>query len=115
MEIRIESPHFTVNSLLEEYIMRKVNKLSHFNERLIWAQVLLKLDKADRDDNKICEIKVHGPGEDLFAFNKCITFEDAITETIKSIEKQMRKRKTQWKKGKEKMHMEDISDDTSIE
>ena len=107
MEIKVESPHFTINSLLQEYIIRKVGRLSHFNKRFLSAEVLLKLDKSDTDDNKVCEIKLVGPRKDLFATCKASTFEDAITEVIHSLEKQMRKQKTRYGSDKEKINVED--------
>jgi putative sigma-54 modulation protein len=111
MEIRIESPHFTVNELLQEYVNKKVAKLSHFNERIMWCNVLLRLDKSNTEENKVCEIKIHAPKEDLFATSRCTTFEDAVTETIHALEKQMRKKKTSWQKGKEKLDMETQSEE----
>ncbi|HTA81879.1 MAG TPA: ribosome-associated translation inhibitor RaiA [Bacteroidia bacterium] len=111
MEIRIESPHFTVNGQLQEYVNKKVVKLAHINERLIWSNVLLKLDKSDTDENKVCEIKIHAPKEDLFAKCRCTTFEDAVTETIHALEKQMRKKKTSWQKGKEKIDSNNLPEE----
>lgn len=93
METTIESPHFKINAPLQEYVTRKVNHLERFNLRFLWCRVILKLDKANTDDNKICEIKIHGPRNDFFASTKCSTFEDAVTITVHSIEKQIQKKK----------------------
>ncbi len=113
MEIIIESPHFTVNSLLEAYINKRVERLSHLNDQLLRGDVLLKLDKSDTDDNKICEIKIHAPRKNFFAISKCSTFEDAVADTIHSLEKQMRKQKTKFSKTKEKLEMPDIAEEES--
>lgn len=107
MEIRIESPHFTLTEELNVYTSNKVSRLEHFNERLISSEVCLKLDKSDKDANKICEIKVSGPGKNLFASRQAMTFEDAITETVHAIEKQLRKKKTKLEKGNEKLQVEE--------
>jgi len=108
MEIIIESPHFTVNDLLTEYITKKVNKLPHYDERLLKAEVWLRLDKSDTDENKICEIKLVAPRKNLFAKCNSTTFEDSITEVIHSLEKQMRKQKTKYSVGSSKINIEDI-------
>src|SRR5580700_8870681 len=109
MEITIESPHFTVSSTLNEFIKAKAGKLEHLNERLILCEVCLKLDKSSTDDNKICEIKIIGPQINLFASERCMTFEDAISETIHALEKQLRKQKTKKEKGREKMQVNDTA------
>ncbi len=109
MEITIESPHFKASSDLTAYVTEKVNKLTHINERLILCEVFLKLDKSSTDDNKICEIKVFGPQIDLFAGEQSSTFEDAVTETVHALEKQLRKQKTKNEKGREKLQVEDTA------
>jgi putative sigma-54 modulation protein len=112
METKIESPHFTLSRELNDFVNAKVGKLEHLNERLILSEVCLKLDNSSTDDNKICEIKVFGPQIDLFASQRSITFEDAITETIHALEKQLRKEKTRKEKGRDKMNMEEEEDKT---
>jgi len=113
MEIIIESPHFTVNDMLQEYVTRKVNKLEHLNERIIKSEVLLKLDKSDTEDNKICEVILHAPRKNFFAVSKSSTFEDAVSATMHSLEKQLRKQKTKFEKTNKKIEMEDISEGES--
>ena len=115
MEILIESPHFTLSKDLSEYIIAKVNKLEHLSERLIRSEVCLKLDKSSTADNKICEIKLLGPQKNLFASERSTTFEDAVTETIHALEKQLRKLKTKREKGREKLQVEDSSEEETAE
>jgi putative sigma-54 modulation protein len=115
METTIESPHFIVSQQLNDFVNAKVSKLEHMNERLILGEVRLKLDKSSTDDNKICEIKILGPHIDLFASYRCMTFEDAITETIHALEKQLRKEKTKNEKGRDKIQVADIAAEETIE
>jgi ribosomal subunit interface protein len=115
MEITIESPHFKVSQELTDYVNEKAGKLQHINERLILCEVYLKLDKSATDDNKICEIKVFGPQIDLFASHHSITFEDAVTETVHALEKQLRKHKTKNEKSREKIQVEDTESQESAE
>jgi putative sigma-54 modulation protein len=113
MEIKIESPHFTVSRELNDFINAKVGKLEHLNERLIVSEVCLKLDKSSTDGNKICEIKVLGPQIDLFASQRNTTFEDAVTETVHALEMQLKKAKTKREKGRDKMEIEDTEEETT--
>jgi len=107
METIIESPHFTVNTLLQEYILKKTSKLTKLDERLIKCHVLLKLDKSNIEENKVCEIKVDGPKKSLFASCQGLTFEDTITQTIHAIEKQLRTKKEKPRRDGKKLKMDE--------
>ena len=96
MEIKIQSLHFKANVLLQEYVLKKVNRLSHFNERIISGDICLKLDKSSKRDNKVCEIRLSIPGNDLFAKRQCDTFEKATNETVEALQKQLRRNKTEF-------------------
>lgn len=102
MEIKIQSVHFKANDILATYIQDKVSKLAHLNERILSSDVCLKLDKSDKAENKVCEIKlsVPGPGKGLFAKRQCKTFEEATNETVDALQQQLKKRKTQTHKGR---------------
>jgi ribosome-associated translation inhibitor RaiA len=56
----------------------------------------LKLDKSDTKENKICEIKLVIPGQDLFASKQSNTFEDALMQTIEAVKPQVER----WKDSK---------------
>ena len=93
MEISIQSPHFTTNDHLTDFVTKKVNSLSHLNSRIMKSEVCLKLDKSDTAENKVCEIKLVIPGNDLFAKRQCHTFEEAITKVVDALQEQVRKHK----------------------
>lgn len=107
MKINIQSPHFTLDKGLTEFVNKKVGKLSEYNERILKADVTLKFDKAGKDDDKVCEIKLTAPEKNLFASRKLLTFEDAITQTVKALEQQIVKKKTRWEPTNEEMEMEE--------
>ncbi len=103
MKINIQSPHFEVGEYLTGFTTHKINKLDKFNDRILKAEVCLKFDKSGKDDDKVCEIKLISPEKHLFASRKCLTFEEAITETIKALEQQIAKKKTKWAGNNEKL------------
>ena len=96
MEIKIQSLHFTPKQELTDFINEKVSKLSHFYHRIESGEICLKLDKSDKTENKICEIRLVVPGNDLFAKRQCKTFEEATNETIGALQKQIEKLKTKF-------------------
>jgi putative sigma-54 modulation protein len=93
MKIIIETPDFKANRKLNSFIKEKVEKLNHFSERIAEGKVLLKHEKSDTHENKICEIKLSVPGNNLFASKQCESFEEAILLTVDALKQQIIKRK----------------------
>lgn len=93
MDIKISSVHFDADKKLIEFINKKVNKLVKFYEEIIGAEVVLKLENTQELENKISEIKLSIPGNDLFAKKQAKTFEEATDETIDALRVQIDKRK----------------------
>ncbi len=61
----MHSIHFKADQKLLTFIQEKLNKLEQFNDKIVSAEVFLRLEN-DRDKaNKIAEIKLHVPGKDL--------------------------------------------------
>jgi putative sigma-54 modulation protein len=94
MKINIQSLHFKSSEDLHEFIESRISKLGHFSERIISADVSLKLDHSDKLTNKVCELRLEIPGNDLFAKSQCKTFEEAISESADAIQVQLIKQKT---------------------
>lgn len=92
MKIQIHAP-FELNSALEGLINRKLNKLTTFNDRLISADVFLKLEGPNSPDGKIVEINLRLPGPDVFAKEDADAYEKAIAFTADKLERQLKKRK----------------------
>lgn len=93
MKLVIQSLHFNSKPELNNFLTEKVNKLSHFHNKIESANVCLKLDKSDSNENKICEIKLAIPGNDLFVKRQCLTFEEAATQAVDALQNQIKKLK----------------------
>lgn len=78
MEIKIQSIHFKADRKLIDFINEKVGKLSQYFEGIISTEIFLRLNKADNSANKVAEIKVHVPGNEIYVKRQCKTFEEAI-------------------------------------
>lgn len=94
MDIQIQAVHFTTDAKLEEFIEGKLSKLTHFYDHIIRANVFLKVDKASTNNNKIAELKIEVPGNDLFAEKHADSFEAAVDEAVEAIRKQIIKKKS---------------------
>ena len=93
MNVKIQSIHFDAGQKLIQFNNTKVNKLQTFNHEIIDSQVYLRLDKSDSTENKISEIKLSVPGNDLFAKKQCKTFEEATDQCIDALRRQLKKKK----------------------
>lgn len=94
MKITVQSIHFTADKGLLEFIQKKADKLETFYDNIINGEVYLKLENVEDEANKITEIKLQLPGNQIFAKEQCKTFEEATDLAIESLRKQIEKHKT---------------------
>jgi putative sigma-54 modulation protein len=93
MNINIQSLDFTARPELDSFVREKVTALSRLKGDIIRGDIALRLDKSDTDENKICEIRLSIPGNDLFAKRNAKSFEEATKMAISALEKQIMKKK----------------------
>lgn len=92
MEINIKAIHFDATSKLEEFIVKKINRLARHNEAITNADVTLKVVKPETAMNKEAAIKISVPQqEDVFASKVADTFEEAVDLSIEAIDRQLEK------------------------
>ncbi len=93
MKVTISSIHFKADIKLEDFIREKTAKLATFFDGVIGCDVILKLDSATNNENKIAEIRVMIPGNDLFAKKQAKTFEEAVDNAVDALKRQVKKHK----------------------
>ena len=93
MDIKIHSIHFDADKKLIDFINGKVNKLIQFYDNIIGAEVFLRLEKDQGAENKVAEIRLDIPGNDIFAKKKTKSFEESVDNTIEAIKRQLTKHK----------------------
>ena len=93
MEIQMHTIHFKADQKLLDFVKEKLDKLEHFSQRIINAEVFLRLDKDKEKENKITEIKLNVPGKELFAKKQTKSFEESTDEAIEALRKQLLKEK----------------------
>ncbi len=94
MEIRIQSIHFTADQKLTQFIEERLNKLTKYFDRIVEAEVFLKLEnKGATVKDKVAEIKLHVPGKTLYATGNSKVFESAADEALDTLKRQLRKHK----------------------
>lgn len=94
MKTQVQSLGFDANPTLLELVNKRLEKIAQHSDRILEGRVVLKLDKSDTRENKICEIRLVIPGNDLFAKKVNTTFEEALDHVIHALEKQVADWKT---------------------
>lgn len=94
MNVKIQTVHFDADSKLIEYVTRKLQKLSNFNDRIIQVNVFLKLDNVVHAiKDKIAEIRVHIPRHNFFVKSTSKSFEESFDDALDSMVHQIKKNK----------------------
>lgn len=94
MNTKIQANGFTAKQELLDFIDEKTKKLFRLYAKALSCEIILKIEKSESKDNKVCDIRLVIPGNDLIAGARSITFEDAAMESIEALERQIDKRKT---------------------
>lgn len=89
----MQSIHFDADRKLIDFIQKKTDKLETYYDQIIDGEVIMRLEKHDRMENKIVEIKLNVPGRQLFAKNQAESFESAADEAVEGLRRQIKKHK----------------------
>ncbi len=93
MDIKIHSIRFDADKKLIDFINNKVKKLIQFYDNIIGAEVFLRVEKDQSTENKLAEIRLDIPGNDIFAKKKTKSFEESVDNCIDAIKRQLTKHK----------------------
>ena len=94
MHVQIQTVHFDADSKLLEHVNAKIEKLKTFHDKIIGAEVYLKLDnRSQQVRDKIAEIKVHVPKHDYFVKHQSKTFEESFDMAFNSLVTQVKRQK----------------------
>ncbi|MCX7697274.1 MAG: ribosome-associated translation inhibitor RaiA [Bacteroidales bacterium] len=93
MKVKISSLHFKAGQEIENYVTEKIKKLSSYYEKILESEVILKESKSGDQQDKIIEIKLLVPGNDLFVKKQCKTFQEATDLAVDALKKQLERHK----------------------
>ena len=99
MNIKINSLRFSPTKDLETFVEGKVRKLGLFYDEIIGAEVFLKLENAQNTENKVAEIRLEIPGNELFAKKQSKSFEESTDNAIEAIKRQIKRYKKKRKRA----------------
>lgn len=93
MDIKIQSLKFDAGAKLLEFVESKINKLEQYYDNILGGEVILHLDKSDESGNKVVDIKLLIPGNDLFSKKQAKSFEEATDLATEALRRQLKKTK----------------------
>ncbi len=93
MKISVQSVNFNIDNDLMKYIEKKINILEKVHDHILGAEVFLKVQSTSEKENKISEIKLNMPGNDIVVKKQSKTFEEGISLSLDSLKRQLVKRK----------------------
>jgi putative sigma-54 modulation protein len=93
MKLQIQSIHFDADVKLIDFIQKKLDKLDTFYDRIISGEVFLKLEKNEEKANKIVQIKLNVPGNDILVKEQAASFEEAVDLAYENLKRQLQKTK----------------------
>ncbi len=93
MKVNTQAVNFDADIKLINFIENRLAKLEVFYSKIISADVYLKVQKTSAPENKIAEIRLFVPGDDMVVKKTCKKFEQCVDECAASLERQLKKRK----------------------
>ena len=93
MKVNVQAVNFTVDRKLVDFVQERLDKLEKYYDKIVSADVFLKVEKTSDKENKFVEIKINVPGDEFLVKKHCKTFEEAMELSAESLERLLVKRK----------------------
>ena len=94
MNVQIQTVHFDADAKLLEHVNAKIEKLRTFHDKIITAEVYLRLDNFSHQvRDKVAEIKVYVPKHSFFVKHQSKTFEQSFDMAFDSMVSQVKRKK----------------------
>jgi len=93
MKVFTQSVNFNADKQLINLIESKVSALIKFHDKIVNAEVFLKVQKTSDKENKITEIKINIPGSELIVKRETKTFEEGVNAAVDNLKRQLKRSK----------------------
>ena len=94
MTVNIQTVRFDADSKLIDHVQQKLKRLTHFHDRIMKVDVFLKLDNVVHNiKDKIAEIKVSVPKQQIFVKQSSKSFEGSFDAALDSAIQQLKRKK----------------------
>ncbi|WP_299527153.1 ribosome-associated translation inhibitor RaiA [uncultured Lutibacter sp.] len=93
MKVHVQSVNFNADGGLIDFVEKKLNSLDKYYDKIVDAEVFLKVQQTSEKENKFVDIKLNIPGNDLVVKKQCKTFEEGVMLAADSLKRQLAKKK----------------------
>ena len=93
MNINFQSVNYTADVKLIEFAEKRIQKISQFYVNIVDVYVYTKVENTSDRINKVVELKIGIPGDDVVVKKKAQSFEEAINSAADSAERILKRRK----------------------
>ncbi len=93
MKVFTQSVNFNADRELIKYAEDKVSSLTKFHDKIVDAEVFLKVQNTSDKENKVTEIKINIPGSELIVKRETKTFEEGVNAAVDNLKRQLKRSK----------------------
>ena len=93
MKVFVQSVNFNADQELMKFAEDKVGTLIKYHDKIVDAEVFLKVQNTSDKENKITEVKLNIPGSDLIIKRETKTFEEGLNSAVDNLKRQLKRSK----------------------
>ncbi|MFK8061230.1 MAG: ribosome-associated translation inhibitor RaiA [Polaribacter sp.] len=93
MKVFTQSVNFNADSELIKFAEEKVSSLTKYHDKIVDAEVFLKVQNTSDKENKLTEVKVNIPGSELIIKRETKTFEEGLNSAVDNLKRQLKRSK----------------------
>ena len=93
MKVNVQSVNFNADKSLIDFVEKKISVLDKYYDKIVDADVFLKVQQTSGKENKLFEVKLNVPGNDVVVKKQCKTFEEGAMLVSDSLKRQLTKKK----------------------
>ena len=93
MKVFVQSVNFNADRDLIDFIEKKVNGLEKYYDKIVDSEVFLKVQQTSEKKNKLVEVKINIPGNEIVVKKQSKTFEEGAMLAVDSLKRQLTKKK----------------------
>lgn len=93
MKVNVHAVNFNIDRKLIDFADEKINKLEKYYDKIVSADVFMKVEQTSEKENKTVEAKIIVPGDEFVVKKTCKTFEEGVDLSVDAMERLLIKRK----------------------
>jgi putative sigma-54 modulation protein len=93
MKTFTQSVNFNADKELISFVNGKLLTLTRFHDKIVDAEVFLKVLNTSNKENKRTEVKINIPGRELIIKKEAKTFEEGVNSAVDNLKRQLKRSK----------------------